>query len=204
MRESALFPMFVKLAGRRCVVVGGGPVAEAKVESLLGARAGILVVAPEATQKLQELARQGTIQWFNRPFMDHDLANAFLAIAATDSSETNAMVFRECHRQGVLCNAVDDPEHCDFYYGAVVRRGPLQIAISTGGKSPGVASRLRGELEQQFGPEYDAWLAYVAEARAQILADNLPAKEKKAQLERLASRASFEQFVSSRYRQKRQ
>jgi precorrin-2 dehydrogenase/sirohydrochlorin ferrochelatase len=202
MHETALFPMFVKLAGRRCVVVGAGPIAESKVESLLGAGAIVLVVAPEATQKLQELARQGAVQWFNRRFVGDDLADVFLAIAATDSSETNAIVFRECRRRGVLCNAVDDPEHCDFYYGAVVRRGPLQIAISTGGKSPGVASRLRSELEQQFGPEYDAWLMYVAEARARILADNLSADEKKSQLDRLASRASFEQFVSFQYHEK--
>jgi len=197
MPELALFPMFLKLNGRRCLVVGAGPLAESKIESLLGAGAQVQVVAPEATPRVQALAATGKLEWLKRPFVSGDLEGAVLAVAATSSRETNQAVFDACRQFRVLCNAVDDPERCDFFYGAVVRRGPLQIAISTGGASPGAAARLRRELEEQFGPEYEAWLVYIAELRREILAAGLSPELRKAELERLASRSSFEEFLAS-------
>jgi siroheme synthase-like protein len=198
MSEPELFPLFLKLAGRQCVVVGAGTVAEAKIDSLLRSGAQVLVVAPKATATVRALAAEGRIRWEQRTFAATDLAGAVLAVAATNSREGNQAVFDECRRQAILCNAVDDPERCDFFYGAVVRRGALQIAISTGGSSPGLAARIRRELEDRFGPEYAPWLAHIAERRRQILAAGLPPEQKKGELERLASQASLEEFIAGR------
>ena len=103
----------------------------------------------------------------------------------------NQTVFREARRRGVLCNAVDDPEHCDFYYPAVVRRGALQLAISTGGLSPALAQRLRRELEEQFGPEYAEWVEQLGRSRQQILARDLKPEDRRKLLHELASREAF-------------
>ncbi len=193
----ALFPMFVKLGGRKCVVVGGGEIASAKAAGLLRAGAAVVVIAPVAGDFVREQARAGKLTWQRREFAAPDLDSAFLAVAATDSPEINRQVFQACATRGVLCNVVDDPEHCDFFYPAVVRRGALQIAISTDAHSPALARRLRAELEQQFGPEYGEWLELVAEQRRQILSQDLPAEERRLLLDAIASREAFERFVAS-------
>ena len=128
----SLFPMFLKLDGRRCLVVGAGSVAEAKIESLLATEAAVRVVAPKATPKVREWARAGRIEWEAREYGLGDLLGVFLVIAATGSPALHDEIYAEARRRGVLCNAVDEPERCDFYFPAVVRRGELQIAISTG------------------------------------------------------------------------
>ncbi|MFB3917687.1 MAG: bifunctional precorrin-2 dehydrogenase/sirohydrochlorin ferrochelatase [Terriglobales bacterium] len=192
-----LFPIFIKLAGRRCLVVGGGAIAESKIATLLNAGAHVIVVAPQAGEQIQAWAARSALEWRRRDFQPLDVAGAFLAVAATNSEAVNASVFQACRQWGALCNVVDDPENCDFYYPAVVRRGPLQIAISTGGLSPAVARNLRQELEQQFGPEYEAWLEHVAELRRRILASDLDPEQCSAELDRIASRESFEEFVRS-------
>ena len=133
----SLFPIFLKLkSGRECLVVGAGAVAESKIESLIVAESKILVVAPEAGSKVNVWARSGVIRWEPRKFQPSDLENMFLVIAATSSRDVNRQVFEEAQSRNILCNAVDDPEYCDFYYPAVVRRGDLQIAISTAGPPP--------------------------------------------------------------------
>src|SRR6266404_3114490 len=147
-----LFPLFLKLKGRKCLVVGAGEIGESKIASLLDAGGSLQVVAPCATDNVQEWARKGQVHWQKRKFRDADLADCFLVIAATSSSKLHKQIFRLARRLGVLCNVVDVPELCDFYYPAVVRRGSLQVAISTGGESPALAQRLRKELEAQFGP----------------------------------------------------
>jgi precorrin-2 dehydrogenase / sirohydrochlorin ferrochelatase len=119
-------------------------------------------------------------------------------IAATNSNATNEAVYRACVKRGVLCNVVDDPKHCDFFYPAVVRRGPLQIAISTDGRSPALARRLRIELERQFGSEYGAWVERVGAMRRKLRRRNLPAAERRRLLDQIASRESFEQFLRKR------
>jgi len=164
-----LFPMMFKLAGCKCVVAGGGKVAAAKIEGLLSCGAKVLVVAPEAVRRIRTRASAGELVWQARRFSPRDLRGAFLAIAATDSASTNESVFRSCQAQKVLCNSVDDPEHCDFFYPAVVRRGPLQIAISTSGSSPALAARLRRELARQFGPEWAPFVKRLAGERKKLL-----------------------------------
>lgn len=193
-----LFPMFVKLSGRKCVVAGAGPIAAGKAAGLLDAGARVLVVAPEAGESIRGQAREGKLTWVQREFAPSDLEDAFLAIAATGSVLTNQAVFRACAGRGVLCNVVDNPGHCDFLYPAVVRRGPLQIAVSTAGHSPALARRLRAELEQQFGPEYEAWLQHVAKQRRELLRRHPPGQERRNLLEQIASREAFEEFIARR------
>ena len=191
----SLFPIFVKLEGRLVVVIGGGHVAEAKIPGLLSAGAKLRLIAPSVTVQIAEWVRFGQIDWLPREFEPRDLDAAFLVIAATSAPGVNESVFRGAEARRTLCNAVDDVEHCHFYYGAVVQRGDLQIAISTNGKSPSLAQRLRKELEAQFGPEYEAWLEWLGAAREALRASGPCPDSEKRLLHELASRPTFEQFV---------
>ncbi len=193
-----LFPIFLKPAGRRCLVVGAGRVGEAKIKSLLPAGAEVRVVAPHATRTIRSWARAGKIRWEARGFKPSDLDGAFLVVAATSSTRLHERIFRQARRRGVLCNVVDDPARCDFYYPAVVRRGRLQIAISTGGRSPALAQRLRKELERQFGPEYETWVEQLGQARRRLLARAIGPALRRRLLHRLASRQALEAFVRRR------
>jgi len=197
---SILFPMFVKLAGRRCLVVGGGPVAEVKVEGLLASEAAVVVIAPEVTEKIAAWARKQRLTRHAREFQPSDLDGSFLVIAATGVDAVNESVFREADARGILCNAVDEPERCHFYYPAVVRRGPLQIAISTGGLSPSLASRLRQELEEQFGPEYERWIEELGALRQKAFARQVDPRRRTRLLHRLASRQGYERFLRTERR----
>jgi precorrin-2 dehydrogenase/sirohydrochlorin ferrochelatase len=183
----SLFPMFVKLDGRRCLVIGAGSVGEAKIESLLATAASVHVVAPKATSKVREWAREGRIEWHARAYTPADLAGVFLVIAATSSRALHDEIYAEAKSRGVLCNTVDEPERCDFYFPAVVRRGDLQIAISTGGLSPALAQRLRKELEEQFGPEWEAWVAQLGRTREELMSLPMPPEQRKRLLHRYAS-----------------
>jgi precorrin-2 dehydrogenase len=195
-----LFPIFLKLAGRTCLVVGAGAIAESKIESLLRAGARVKVVAPEATEKVRQWADAKRVAWRPRAYRPEDLGGAFLVIAATSSAKLHRAIFRQARRSGILCNAVDDPPNCDFYYPAVVRRGSLQIAISTGGESPSLAARLRAELERQFGPEYGAWVKRLGRERAGILRRALDPGKKRNILHRQASAAGFRAFRRAKMR----
>jgi precorrin-2 dehydrogenase len=190
-----LFPISLKLRGRLCVVVGGGVIAESKIQSLLAAEAHVVVVAPEATETVAAWARAGQIEWQVKAFATDDLCGAFLVVAGTSSPQVNHEVFRQCEAEGILCNVVDDPEFCHFYYPAVVRRGALQIAISTEGQSPALAQRLRRELEAQFGPEYEQWLEWLGAARQFLRSEGRDPEETKRLLHQLASEEMFERFL---------
>jgi precorrin-2 dehydrogenase len=196
----SLFPIFLKLEKRKCVVVGAGTIAAGKAAGLLSAGARVVVIAPRGDDWIQQQARAGNLIWEQREFSAEDLPGATLVVAATNSIKTNEAVFRACGKQGVLCNVVDDPDHCDFFYPSVVRRGPLQIAISTAGQSPSLARRLRKELEQQFGPEYGPWVEQLGKMRADVLRRGLSAKERQALIDELSSRTAFEQFVATQPR----
>jgi siroheme synthase-like protein len=190
-----LFPMFVKLHGRQVVVVGGGEIAAGKIDGLLKAGANVRLIAPRVHLSLVSLIRTRKVVWLPREFAAGDLEGAALAIAATSAPGVNASVFREAESRGIFCNAVDDIEHCHFYYGSVVQRGDLQIAISTSGKSPALAQRLRQELEQQFGPEYEVWLEWLGAARELLRAADGGSESTKQMLHHLASKPMYEQFV---------
>jgi precorrin-2 dehydrogenase/sirohydrochlorin ferrochelatase len=196
-RTPTLFALFLKLEGKTCLVIGGGAIAESKLQALLHSGARVIVIAPEVTRRIAALAKRSKLEWRPRPFATADVKGAFLAVAATNSPAVNHAVFAACSRRGVLCNVVDDPDYCDFYYPAVVRRGMLQIAVSTGGASPSLARRLRQQLERNFPSDYAAWLRHLAQQRQKLQRANLPAGEKRAALEHLSSHAAYREFIQS-------
>jgi precorrin-2 dehydrogenase / sirohydrochlorin ferrochelatase len=188
---SSLFPMFLKLEGKRCLVVGAGKVGEPKIGSLIDTGARIHVIALVASEAVHEWANAGKITLELRVFSESDLEGTFLAVVATASRALNGSIYREAQRRGVLCNVVDVPEYCDFYYPAVVRRGDLQIAISTNGQSPSLSQKLRQQLERQFGPGYASWVAELGETRKLVLASDLDPQRKRELLLSLASREAL-------------
>lgn len=198
MKPEKLFAMFLKLSARPCLVVGAGAIAETKIASLLDAGGRVRVVAPEATPQIRSWAQSNTIEFHQRPFQPADLEGMFLVVAATSSTELHERIFAEATRRGVLYNIVDVPALCDFYYPSVVQRGALQIAISTSGQSPALAQRLRKQLEDQFGPEYETWLAQLGEARDKLHSTKMDPEERKRLLHEAASAEAFDAFLRNR------
>lgn len=180
--------MFLKLEGHSCLVVGGGKVAESKIRSLLIARAKVRVVAPWATPAVAAWSRAGVLQWDAREFAVADLDSIFLVVAATSLVNVNDLIYREANHRQILCNVVDDPDRCDFYYPAVVRRGALQIAISTDGKSPALAQRLRREFEAQLAPVYAGWIEQLGRMRKKLFGRALDPEHRRKLLHQLAGR----------------
>jgi len=183
-----LFPAFIKLARRRCLVVGAGGVALEKVRSLLTAEADVRVVAPRVCAEINALAAEGRVELVRRAWAADDLARMFMVIAATDDAAVNAAVYEAAVERNILCNSVDDPPHCDFYFGSIVTRGDLQIAISTAGESPALAQRLRKDIEAQLPEDLGPWLREVGRLRREVLANVEPGEERKLVLHRLAER----------------
>lgn len=183
-----LFPAFIKLSGRQCLVVGAGPVGLSKITSLLEFGARVTVVAPEGEPEMRKLAASGAIRWIRRDFMVKDLRGIFVVIAATSTAEVNRAVFLEARRRGILCNSVDDPPNCDFYFPAIVRRGDLQIAISTAGESPALAQRIRRELEASLDESLGGQVREIGSLRRRILATQAESAERKQLLHLLAYR----------------
>ena len=194
--------MFLKLSARPCLVLGAGTIAESKIAGLLEAGARVRVVAPEATPQVRSWAQSNSIEWHQRSFQPDDLTGMFLVVAATSSAELHQRIFEEATRRGVLCNIVDVPALCDFYYPSVVQRGALQIAISTAGKSPALAQRLRKQLEEQFGLEFEEWLAQLGEVRDKLQSSKLDPEERKRLLHEDASEEAFEAFRRNRRQSK--
>src|SRR6201993_1853885 len=184
--------MFMKVEGKQCLVVGAGKVGEPKISGLLETGARIRVVALDATPAVREWARLGKIELELRAFANDDLHGAFLVVVATASRTLNERVYHEAQRLGVLCNVVDVPELCDFFYPSVVRRGDLQIAVSTAGQSPSLAQKIRQQLEKQFGPGYATWVADLGDTRKLILESDLDEDRKLDLLHSLASREAVE------------
>lgn len=190
--------MMVRLEGRKCLVVGGGKVAQEKIAGLLAHGAKITVVSPAVTSSIQKWAQTGALIWKQRRFTARDITGAFLVIAATNSPAVNSVVFQASRRNRALCNAVDDPENCDFFYPAVARRGPLQIAISTNGQSPAAAARLRRKIEKQFGPEWGEWVEHIGQQRALFMHTKMSPHTRRLKLLALASEKSFRDFLRKR------
>jgi len=189
-----LFPVFVKLEGRLVVVVGGGAIAEGKIEGLISAGARVRVIAPQIRPQIAKWVRFRKVEWLPKEFASGDLAGASLVVAATSAPGVNKAVFAEAEARNILCNAVDDIENCHFYYGSVVQRGDLQIAISTNGKSPALAQRIRKELEAAYGPEYAEWVAWLGAVREILRADSSDPELTKELLHQLASREGFDRY----------
>lgn len=192
--KNELFPVFLKLAQQRCLIVGAGKTIEDKVPTLLACGALVTVVAPTATPKIQRLAQAQKIVWLQRRFEGQDLDEVLLCVVATSSKATNQSIFEQAQQRGILCNVARDGALCNFYYPAVVKRGPLQIAISTAGHSGALAKRLREELEREFGPEWENWLRWLGEARSSLYDDPLSPRQRRTMLHKLASRKTQEEM----------
>ena len=167
-RPNCLFPEYpvnLRLTGRRCLVVGGGLVAERKVAALLETGAEVVLISPVATQQLTEWSAAGRLKHLVKSFEDRDAAGYFIVICATDSSEVNKKAAEAAQKAGAMVNVVDSTELCDFTLPARLLRGSLSIAVSTGGQSPALARELRNELSSQYGPEYGAYLDIVGRIR---------------------------------------
>ncbi len=198
----ALYPIFLKLSGRKCAVVGGGKVASRKVARLLEAGADVTVVAPEVSPEIADLASQGRLRWLKREYAPDVLADAFLVFAATDCPETNRRVAQDAHDAGALVN-VASGSGGDFLVPSVIRRGDLTIAIGTGGASPEVARRLRLMLEEEIGPEYARWLEMMAELREELKPMDLDDDTWQALWQHLAEIDVIQHLKRAQYRRAR-
>jgi precorrin-2 dehydrogenase / sirohydrochlorin ferrochelatase len=176
-----LYPIFLKLEGHRVLVVGGGLIAEQKLEGVLRSATDVTVIAPQITPRIQLWAEQRRLKHVVAQYRPGMAQGYFLVIAATDSEQVNRAVYDEARKSGALSNAVDDPGYCDFYAPAVVSRGEFQIAISTGGKSPALAQSVRKHLEQEFGPEYESWTSWLGRMR-EAMRRVLPRTERRKEL----------------------
>jgi precorrin-2 dehydrogenase/sirohydrochlorin ferrochelatase len=165
------YPIQLDVRGRRCLVVGGGGVGTRKVETLLACGARVAVVSPEVTEGLRRLAGGGAIRLRERAYAAADLEGIFLVIGATDDEELNRRISSDAAALNILCNIADRPEKCNFILPAIVRRGDLVLTVSTSGRSPALAKKLRRELERQFGEEYAVLLKLMGAIRQRLLAE---------------------------------
>ena len=159
------FPVFLDLTGKKCLVIGEGRALSGKVQALVDASAKVVYVNQRAEPVIEAMAAAGLIHWGKRDFTAADLAGCFLVIS---DCEDNSEIFRLAEEHQVLCNSVDDPEHCRFSFGSVHRRGELTIAISTNGWAPAMAVRLKEKFQREIGPEYADFLELLKQARPQI------------------------------------
>ncbi|MDP2644343.1 MAG: bifunctional precorrin-2 dehydrogenase/sirohydrochlorin ferrochelatase [Desulfobacterales bacterium] len=163
------YPINLDIQGRKCLVVGGGPVATRKVGTLLSCGAGVTVVSPEASGEIRQLAAAGSVRWRPRPYESSDLGGMFLVIGATDNEELNLQIHTDAERRGKLCNIADQPKASNFIVPSIVNRGDLIVAISTSGKSPAFSKKLRRDLESYFGDEYAVFLRLMGAIRSKLL-----------------------------------
>ena len=165
MLDTPFYIACLKLTGRRCVVVGGGSIGLEKVEGLLACDGRVVLIAPEAEPELEALAQEGSIEWLRRPYETGDLEATFIAIAATNDTDVNIGVYNDAERRAMLVNVVDVPPLCNFILPAIVRTGPLAIAISTAGASPALAKRIKAEIAESFGEPYARLAVLLNEVR---------------------------------------
>jgi precorrin-2 dehydrogenase/sirohydrochlorin ferrochelatase len=165
MLETPFYIACLKLTGRRCLVVGGGDIGLEKVEGLLACDARVVLVAPEAIEPLQQLAAEGSIEWERREYRSSDLERTFIAIAATNDTDVNIGVYNDAEARAMLVNIVDVPPLCNFILPAIVRTGPLAIAISTAGASPALAKRIKSQIAETYGEPYARLAVLLNEVR---------------------------------------
>lgn len=181
------YPIYLNIKEKHCVVIGGGSVAERKVNSLLDAGAKVTVISPEITHALEDLRSERRITVVSRPYHEGDLEGALIAYAATDNEDINKEISKEAKSKGVLLNIVDEPKRCDFIVPSVVERGRLSIAVSTGGASPALAKELRAELEERYGEEYATFLEIMAAIRQKLLTKERESDKNRKIFNKLAS-----------------
>ncbi len=193
----AKYPIFLELSGRRVVVIGGGAVAVRKAQALLAADARLVVIAERIDNVLTTLCRGKNAELIRSRYSKDYLAGAVLAVAATNNHQLNKQIYKDCQELEVLCNVVDEPELCDFFVPAVVKRGDLQIAVGTEGHYPAYAGHIRKKLEKIFTEEHGQFLFELETLRKRIFKDVSNPAERKAVLGRLADDKSFEYFIEN-------
>ena len=193
----ARYPIYLDLAGKRVVVIGAGPVAARKVNSLHEAGARVIVIAKKADPAFEKSCNLPDVEVVISPYSKDYLAEAVLAIAATNDLELNRRIYKDCQELEVLCNVVDQPDLCDFFVPAVVKRGPLQIAISTDGNCPAYAGHLRKKLEDQFTEDHGRFVVELEAIREHVIEEVADPAERKAILGQLAGDKSFEYFLAN-------
>ena len=182
------YPVYLDIKDRDCLVIGGGSVGTRKVLTLLSCGANVTVVSTAATEKLHQLSNNGVIKLKERPFQTTDLDDRFLVIGATDNQELNFNIHAEAESRGLLCNIADRPKVCNFILPSIVNRGDLIIAISTSGKSPAFAKKLRKHLEKEFGDEYAELLKLMGAIRKKLLSQDHEPEAHKHIFEQLIER----------------
>ncbi|MDY6971906.1 MAG: bifunctional precorrin-2 dehydrogenase/sirohydrochlorin ferrochelatase [Thermodesulfobacteriota bacterium] len=185
------YPIFVDLDGKKVLVVGGGRIAQRKAVTLIEFGALIHLVSDDLTSKLKELVEEGEITYLGTRFRDQDLDGAFLVVAATDDTGLNRRISASARGRGILINAVDQPSDCSFIVPSIVKRGNLVIAVSTSGKSPALAKKIRKELERQFGGEYETFLIVMERLRKEILRKGLSQEENSRIFHKIIDSSSF-------------
>lgn len=193
------YPIYLDIKGKKCIVIGGGKVAERKVFSLLNAGARITVISPDVTSKLDKMARSGKIDLIKRPYRKGDLKEALLVYATTDDKVANTRISEEAEKKGILLNVADNPDGCDFIVPSVVERGDLSIAISTGGSSPALAKRLRMEMEERYGEDYAVFLDIMAAIRRKLLTKGTENDKNRKVFNKLASSPMPEMIGDGRW-----
>ena len=191
------YPIYLDIKDRDCLVVGGGSVGTRKVKRLLECGAKVTVISVDATEKLKELSDSGVIQLKERDFQTSDLDDRFLVIGATDNQEMNFKIHAEAEQRGLLCNIADHPKACNFILPSIVNRGDLIIAISTSGKSPAFAKRLRKHLEKEFGDEYAEFLNLMGAIRTKLLSQDHEPEAHKHLFERLIEKDLVQMLKNS-------
>ncbi|MDO9566862.1 MAG: bifunctional precorrin-2 dehydrogenase/sirohydrochlorin ferrochelatase [Candidatus Desulfaltia sp.] len=192
------YPVNLDILNRKCLVVGGGSVGTRKILTLLNCGAKVTLISPDATEKLQELAGNDLISWEKRSYLASDLDTMFLVIGASDDEELNRQISADAEKLNMLCNIADRPEVCNFILPSIVNRGDLVISISTSGKSPAFAKKLRKELEKQFGVEYIEFLQLMGAIREKLLSEKHEPEAHKHIFERLISSDLVEMIKTNR------
>jgi precorrin-2 dehydrogenase/sirohydrochlorin ferrochelatase len=193
----AKYPIFLELNGRRVVVIGGGAVAVRKAQSLLATGARLVVVAERIDKMMTALCRDKNAELIKSKYSKEYLAEAVLAIAATNNHQLNRRIYKDCQALDVLCNVVDEPELCDFFVPAVIKRGDLQIAVGTEGNCPAYAGHIRKKLEKIFTEKHGRFLAELEKVRKQIIRDVPEPAERKTVLGLIVDDESFEYFIQN-------
>ncbi|MFC1811969.1 bifunctional precorrin-2 dehydrogenase/sirohydrochlorin ferrochelatase [Thermodesulfobacteriota bacterium] len=191
------YPVYLDIQNRNCLVVGGGAVGTRKVVTLLNCGATVTVVSPGVSEQLLELSDNGSIILKKRPYQASDIDDMFLVIGATDNEVLNRQIHRDAERLNKLCNIADRPEACNFILPSIVNRGDLMIAISTSGKSPAFAKKLRKDLEKEFGNEYAKFLTLMGEIRKKLLSEKHEPEAHKPLFEQLINKGLIEMIKDS-------
>ncbi len=193
----AKYPVFLEMAGRRAVVVGAGPVAIRKAQSLLDAGARLIIVSDAVDETLISRFKSANVEFIKSKYSKNYLAGAVLVIAATNKTEVNQQIYKDCQQLEILCNVVDDPRHCDFFVPSIVKRGDLQIAVSTEGDCPAYAGHIKKKLEALFTENHGRFVDELEQIRKHIIENISDPADKKILLGRLVDDDSFGYFLDN-------